>query len=97
MADAPLTFARLVNAGTNQIRQNATRSVAVSIRLLEMLTQVLSQTAAPARRKVLMDHASMVYRVAQRAFDEPSDRADLAERYRRLEEIFTSKDRDATS
>jgi uncharacterized membrane protein len=93
VVDAPLTFAGLVSAGTNQIRQNSIRSVAVSIRLLEMFAKVLAQTEARTRRQVLMDRASAVYRVAQKSFEEPSDLTDVAERYRRLEEIFASEDR----
>jgi uncharacterized membrane protein len=93
VVDAPITFAGLVDAGTNQIRQHGARSVAVSIRLLEMLANVLAQTASPERRQVLMDHAALVYRSAQASSRVPSDQADVAERYRRLKALFASEPR----
>lgn len=89
VVESPLTFDGLLALGLNQIRQHAADSVAVSIRLLEMLAQVLEQTEAPERRRKLMGHAEMILRMASESAAEVADRAIIIERFQRLEQLAT--------
>ncbi len=72
----------LVDAMFHLIRQNATSSTAVLIRLLEVLTAVVSCEHDPDRVKQLQRHADLVLGDAERHIDNPSDLDDIRERYR---------------
>jgi len=54
------SFARFVDAGFNQIRQNAVRSPAVLIRMLEALESIGQQVSTNEQRLVLEQHADLV-------------------------------------
>ena len=82
----PVTsFDGLADAAFNQIRQHARGDVAVIIRLLETVTACASLLTAPEQRAALRRHAQLVYRHAQEAVTDPSDRADIAERWSEAE------------
>jgi uncharacterized membrane protein len=76
------TFAGLVDAAFNQIRQFGGDSVSVSVRLLEVLTAAAPQMRTEAQRKVLVHHVEMIYRQSCQKVQEPSDLADIKDRYR---------------
>lgn len=54
------SFGGFVDSGFNQIRQNAGRSVAVLIRMLEALETIGTQTRTPEQRRALEHHAALV-------------------------------------
>jgi len=78
---APATFASLVDAAFNQIRQYGATSVAVTLRLLEAIVRVAHCARTPEQRRTLLRHAEMVHRAGQTHTTEPWDRAALEERY----------------
>ncbi len=72
----------LVDAMFHLIRQNATDSVAVLARMLEVLTAVASCEHDQRRVTALQRHADLILGDAERHIDNPSDLDDLRERYR---------------
>ncbi len=81
----PETFAGITNAALDQIRQYADSSVAVQIRLLEMLTEVLEHTQGEEDRHPLRQQAEMIWDQGCSSGMRPGDQQDLRKRY----EIFT--------
>lgn len=76
----PTTFARLLAAGLDQIRQNARGNVAVSLRVLEALTGVMGSTRRAEDRAAVADQAERVLRGAREAVKEPGDLRAVEER-----------------
>lgn len=75
------TFEGLTDTAFNQIRQYGRTSVAVTIRLLEVIGICARQLTAPAQRQALLGHAEMVYRQSTEAIPEPRDREDIRHRW----------------
>ena len=71
----------LVDAMFHMIRQNAADHVAVLIRLLEVLTAVVSCERDPQRVKALERHADLVLGDAERDVATPADLADIRKRH----------------
>ena len=71
----------LTDAMFHLIRQNAARSPAVLIRLLEVLAVVLSCERDPARVKALQRHADLVLGDAEREVATPADLDDIRKRH----------------
>lgn len=71
----------LVDAMFHMIRQNAHGSVAVLIRLLDVLTAVVSCEKAPERIAALQRHADLVLDDAERELSNPADLSDLRRRH----------------
>ncbi len=78
------TYEGIVDAAFNQIRQNARRSVAVNIRLLETLQAIAATARRDEQRKVIRRHAEMIHRAGREAAREESDRNDLEERFQEV-------------
>ncbi len=76
------TYDGLCDGMFNLIRQNAAGSVAVLIRLLEVLTSVAGCDAVPERVEALQRHADLVLDDATRDVANPADVADLRQRHR---------------
>ncbi len=76
-----ISFADLVDASLNQIRQHARRDVAVTLRLLEAIAAVAGAVQTPQDRTALRRHAQMIVGGAGDAFGEAHDRADLRQRH----------------
>jgi uncharacterized membrane protein len=74
-----VTFAGIVDAAYNQIRQYGRTSVAVTIRLLEALQLIAAHARRDADRDTLRRHVDMVERTTE-ALPEPFDRAAVRER-----------------
>ena len=68
----------------HMIRQNANGSAAVLIRLLEVLTAVVSCERQPNRVASLQRHADLVLGDAARSIETPADLDDLRKRHRRF-------------
>jgi uncharacterized membrane protein len=81
--DVP-TYAGILDATFNQIRQNARGSLAVSIRLLETLQAVAVTLHHDWQRPVVRLHAEMVYRAGLEAVREQKDREDLEKRFQEV-------------
>ena len=74
----------LTNAMFHMIRQNAAGSAAVLIRLMEVLTSVVSCERDPARVQTLQRHADLVLGDAERDVATPSDLQDIRSRHQRF-------------
>jgi uncharacterized membrane protein len=82
---APTTpFAALLDAGFDQIRQSASANVAVTIRLLEALTQIGDFTAEGTDRNAVLGQAQMIAGAARTAGMAEGDLRDVEERYAQL-------------
>jgi uncharacterized membrane protein len=79
-----VTFAGVVDAAFDQIRQASRGNVAVTVRLLEALRIVLQSVRRLEDREPLLHQAAMIWRGAEAAVTEPGDRAAIEDRYQRL-------------
>ncbi len=80
----PFTYAGMLNASFDQIRQYGNTSVAITIRLLETLTILTTQTVCADQRLAIHRQANMILRGSQEALPEENDREDVRERYQLL-------------
>lgn len=78
---ASIDYDGLVDAMFHMIRQNAAAKPAVLIRLLEVLTAVVSCERAPARVQALRRHADLVLGDAERTISTPADLDDICRRH----------------
>ncbi len=77
-----VTYDGLCDGMFNLIRQNAAGSVAVLIRLLEVLISVAGCETVPQRLDTLQRHAALVLDDAMRSVTNPADLDDLKQRHR---------------
>lgn len=77
-----ISFAGLVNAAFNMIRQYGRESAAVTIRLLETIAQVAPHADEESEKAVLRLHAEMTRSDCQKFFNE-RDRLDVQKRFDR--------------
>ena len=82
-----LTFAGIMDAAFNQIRQASRSSVAVSVRLLDTIIVIAGFTVQPGHRASLLRHAEMIARGANEALPEDSDRDTVTNRLRAIKEL----------
>lgn len=80
-----LTFAGMLDASFNQIRQYAVDSPSVFIRLMEALIIIHQFAENDNQKKELFQHAKMIMNAAERSFEEPRDINDLKERFYSLD------------
>ena len=79
---APVTtFPGLTDAAFNQIRQYGRASVAVTIRLLEVIAECAQQMRTDEQRRALLQHAEMVYAETQETITGTRDRAAVQARW----------------
>ena len=76
-----VTFAGVVDAAFNQIRQYGRSSVAVTIRLLEAIAVIGEHVTNDQERSVLMRHAAMIKRGSDETVPEEQDRQDIDQQY----------------
>ena len=84
------TFAGVVDEAFNQIRQYARTSVAVTVRLLEVVAVVATATTQEDRRLVLRHHAEMIVRGAREGLPESQDRLAVEERFTALATLLSA-------
>ncbi|MET0962849.1 MAG: DUF2254 domain-containing protein [Noviherbaspirillum sp.] len=89
-----VTFAGIVDAAFNQLRQYARTSVEVTLRLLETIEVVAAFVTWPDDRAVLEKHADMIARGAAEALPEAHDRQAVAARYHSAKRLLGSAARD---
>ncbi len=75
------TFADVVDASFNQVRQHARSDAAVTIRLLETIAVIAGAVGTPEDRAALQRHVAMIARGARDGLPEDEDRRVVAERY----------------
>ncbi len=80
----PVTFAGIVDAAFNQIRQYGASSPAVLIRMLEALLPVASVAKRPADREAIALHARLIYEAGVTGFQADADKQDLKRRFERI-------------
>ena len=68
------SFAQMVDAAFDQIRQNARSNPAVAIRMLGAIAQVAEQVRSPQDAACLRRHAGMIVRGARESVPEADDR-----------------------
>ncbi len=78
------TFAGMLNAAFNQIRQYAEGSPSVMIRLLEAMITIHKFSRNSNQKKQVIQHAKMVMKAAERTFYENRDLEDMKERFAQL-------------
>jgi uncharacterized membrane protein len=79
-------FDGLCNAAFNMIRQNGSRSIAVAVRMLEVIEKVVLASAAMShdRRECLLRHAALTFEQALQANPVAADARDLRDRLERV-------------
>jgi len=75
------TQERLVQRAFEKIRQASAGMPAVMIRQLEALVKIMADTSSAGQRRVLVDQAEMIQRLAERSVPEKADRDDIRRRY----------------
>ncbi len=80
----PFTFAGMVDASFNQIRQFADGHVSVRIRLMETIAAVAARTRKEEDRQALLRQASMIERLSKPSTPERDDLREIEDRYREL-------------
>jgi uncharacterized membrane protein len=89
IAEHSETFPGLVDEAFNMIRENAGKSVAVRIRLLEALAAIAEgEPYRQEARDVLMRHADMIERSSREELTEERDLTDIRQRYDRVVELL---------
>ncbi len=73
----------------NQIRQYGRTSTAVTIRLLETITEVAGFVHRPDDRAALLRHAEMVVRGAREELPEEEDRREVEERFQSATQLLS--------
>ncbi|HYG88311.1 MAG TPA: DUF2254 domain-containing protein [Azospirillum sp.] len=89
------SYAGILDAALNQIRQAAAGQPAVVIHLLGAISWMAEHVRLPEQRAALLHHARLIAAAGLRGLDEPSDRQDiedaLAAAERKLEQIMRKK------
>ncbi|MDQ4146396.1 MAG: DUF2254 domain-containing protein [Pseudomonadota bacterium] len=87
---ATLTFEGIVNTAFDELRQAARPLASVTIRLLDNIAGIMSQTLSDTRLAVLKQQADMIERGSHGLFEE-LDRQDVQARYRKILELLPEK------
>ncbi len=83
------SFAGMLDAAFNQIRQFAEGSPSVMIRLLEAMISINQFTRNSNQKKQVLQHAEMVMNAAKRTFHEPRDLKDMKKRYKSISQMHS--------
>ncbi|QDL99081.1 DUF2254 domain-containing protein [Rhodopseudomonas palustris] len=75
-------YEELVDAMFHMIRQNAAGKPSILIRMIEVMTSVVSCERDPDRMEAVRKHADLVMRDAERDVGSPSDLSDIRARHR---------------
>ncbi len=88
----PVPYSGILNASFDQIRQYGRASIAVTIRLLEMLILIAEQTRQSDQRRAIHRQADMILRGSQNSILEQNDRDDVQRRYDLLLSVLNEYD-----
>lgn len=81
------TFAGMLNAAFNQIRQYAEGSPSVMIRLMEAMNTISTFARNKKQQDLIVQHAEMIMNASEKSFSEKRDLEDMKERFKTLKEI----------
>ncbi len=87
----PVSYAGIVDAAFNQIRQNGRTTAAVSIRLLEVIGLVMACIREPSQAEPLLRQAAMIERGCHEGLTEEEDRRDVRRRYEGILSIWSQR------
>jgi uncharacterized membrane protein len=76
------SYERLVERSFEKIRQAGRAMPAIMIRQLNALEKIMQRAVTAPERKLLLDQAAMIDRLASASVDEEADRADIRRAYR---------------
>lgn len=82
-----ITYESLAAVMFHMIRQYAAGGTSVLIKLLDVLTAVLSCETDPGRRAVLARHADLVLSDARRSVENPADLAEIESRFKIFQRV----------
>jgi uncharacterized membrane protein len=85
-----VTYSGVVNTAIDQVRQYGRDSVAVSIRLIEVLADVAACARTAEYRQAIARQAEMIMSASEAALPERNDIADVRNRYDRLLSVLTA-------
>ncbi|HLL46520.1 MAG TPA: DUF2254 domain-containing protein [Longimicrobiaceae bacterium] len=85
VVESRVTFAGMVDASFNQIRQYGRSSASVTVRILETIARVMPCAGGDEERAALLRQAEMTARGARDAIPEPQDREDVEQRWRAVQ------------
>ena len=85
------TFADMVAASFDQIRDSAKGNVAIMLRMLGAIQTIGSLTTVPGRRCALRDHVQWIAELGERSIEAPYDRTRLKARLARVREALGPK------
>jgi uncharacterized membrane protein len=91
MISDAVTFAGLINASFDQIRQYGKSDVAVTIRLLEVIAIILARATTTEQKDALVRQADMIKRASEEAIPEANDRQDVDKRYELVMRILNKE------
>ena len=77
----PYTYEGIINSAFNQIRQNARRDAAVTIRLLETIKNLAFRDLPGSFKEAILKQAKITYEASKEALPSPSDRDDVKQLY----------------
>lgn len=83
------TFPNVTDAAFNQIRQYGRSSTAVTIRLLETITEIAAFVHRSEDRVALLRHARMITRGAGGGLPDEEDRQEVEERFHLVEQVLS--------
>jgi len=78
------TLTGIIDASFHQVRQASRGNVAVTLRLLETIADIASQTRDPDFLAALRHHADLIQRGGHEGIPEPWDRKEVDDRYRHV-------------
>ena len=84
-----LTYASLLGAVFDPIRQNGCDSVPVAIRMLEVLAVIAEATVRPEDREAVRAHAHRIASAAMRSLPDRADQSDVAQRLAAVERTLS--------
>ncbi len=85
-----VTFAGFTDAAFNKIRQAAEGNIAVTIRMLERLSDLAKGASDEEQKTVLLKHGKMIKEAALRKDPQENDRNDIEERFDRFIKLCRS-------
>ncbi|HRX94649.1 MAG TPA: DUF2254 domain-containing protein, partial [Chitinophagaceae bacterium] len=78
------SFSGMLNAAFNQIRQYGESSPSVMIRLMESMKTISTFARNKNQQELIIQHAEMIMKAAEKAFSETHDLEDIKERFKTI-------------
>ncbi len=88
MKTRPVSFAGMMDASFNLIRQSSEDNPSVVIRMAEGLGKIYLLAQGKQEKDAVLRHAQMIYRLAEKSFTEKNDLEDLKVRFQNVDLPF---------